>query len=190
MNRQLDRRVKILEQQLAHCTRRPVEQVAQDAINLALRIPDQGSPSSYGGHPSPGSTHSEPVFPKTEEQDDIDQIIAPTQHLHVRNFFHTCFGMIILNLCSRQLGNDGLQLYGPTSIFRLAPSTPERPNFNEEVVNGYADAYRSLYQENPLFNSEIDWARHLPQEVPLTLLEHDRCVLCTAASIFPYELVT
>lgn len=154
MNRQLDRRVKILEQQLAHCTRRTVEQVAQDAISLALRIPDQGSPSSYGGHPSPGSTHSEPVFPKTEEQDDIDQIIAPTRHLH--------------------LGDDGLQLYGPTSIFRLAPSTPERPNFNEEVVNGYADAYRSLYQVNLLFNSEIDWARHLPQGVPLTLLEHDR----------------
>ncbi|KAH9065320.1 hypothetical protein EDB87DRAFT_1595180 [Lactarius vividus] len=153
MNRQLDRRVKILEQQLAHCTRRPVEQVAQDALSLALRIPDQGSPSSYSGQPSPGSTHSEPVFPKTEEQDDIDQIIAPTQHLH--------------------LGNDGLQLYGPTSIFRLAPTTPERPNFPEEVVNGYADAYRSLYQESILFNSEIDWSRHLPR-VPLTLLEHDR----------------
>jgi len=153
MNRQLERRVNILEQQLAHCTRRPVEHVAHDALSLALRIPDQGSPSSYGGQPSPGSTHSEPVFPKTEEQDDIDHIIAPTQHLH--------------------LGNDGLQLYGPTSIFRLAPSTPERPNFNEEVGSGYADAYRSLHQENLLSNSEIDWSRHLPQ-VPLTVLEHDR----------------
>jgi hypothetical protein len=89
MNRQLERRVSILEQQLAQYTRRPVEQVAQDALSLALRIPDQGSPSSYGGQSSPGSTHSEPVFLKTEEQDDIDQIIAPTQHLHVRNFFPT-----------------------------------------------------------------------------------------------------
>lgn len=182
MNRHLDRRVKILEHQLAQCTRRPVEQVAQDVMSLALRIPDQGSPSSYGGHPSPGSTHSEPVFLKTEEQDDIDQIIAPTRHLHVRNFFPTCFGMIILNPCS-QLGDDGLQLYGPTSIFRLAPTTPERPNFNEEVANGYTDAYRSLYQENLLLNSDIDWSRHLPQGVPLTLLEHDQCVLCAAASI-------
>jgi hypothetical protein len=86
--------------------------------------------------------------------------------------------MTILSVCS-QLGNDGLQLYGPTSIFRLAPSAPERPNFNEEVSNGYADACH----ENPLFNSEIDWARHLPQGVPLTLLEHDRCVICAAASI-------
>ena len=187
MNRQLERRVHILEQQLAHCIRRPVEQVAHDALSLALRIPDQGSPSSYGGHPSPGSTHSEPVFPKTEEQDDIDQIIAPTQHLHVRVPFHTHLGTIILNLCA-QLGNDGLQLYGPTSIFRLAPTTPERPNFNEEVGNGYADAYRSLYQENLLFNSEIDWNRHLPQ-VPLTVMEHDRCVLW-AAAIFLNELIT
>ena len=86
MNELLKRRVNILEQQLAHCTRLPVDQVAQD-VNVALRIPDQGSPSSYGGHPSPGSTHSEPIFPKTEEQDDIDQIIAPTQRLHVRSFF-------------------------------------------------------------------------------------------------------
>jgi hypothetical protein len=187
MNRQLERRVNILEQQLAHCTRRPVEQVHHDALSLALRIPDQGSPSSYGGHPSPGSTHSEPVFPKTEEQDDIDQIIAPTQHLHVRLPFHTYFLTIILNLCV-QLGNDGLQLYGPTSIFRLAPTTPERPNYNEEVGSGYADAYRSLYQENLLFNSEIDWNRHLPQ-VPLTVMEHDRCVLW-AAAIFLNELIT
>lgn len=90
--------------------------------------------------------------------------------------------LIILNLCG-QLGNDGLQLYGPTSIFRLAPSTPERPTFNEEVGSGYVDAYRSLHQENLLFNSEIDWSRHLPQ-VPLTVLEHDRCVLWAAASSF------
>jgi len=93
------------------------------------------------------------VFPKTEEQDDIDQIIAPTRHLH--------------------LGNDGLQVFGFSSIFRLAPSAPERPNINEEVGSGYADAYRSLYQENLLSNSEIEWNRHLPQ-VPLTVLEHDR----------------
>lgn len=82
--------------------------------------------------------------------------------------------MTILSMCS-QLGSDGLQLYGPSSIFRLAPSTPERPSFNED---SYADAYRSLYQENLLYNSEIDWARHLPQGVPLTLAEHDWCVIC------------
>ncbi len=191
MNLQLGRRVRILEQQLAHYTRRSVEQVAHDAdtIALALRIPDQGSPSPYNGQPSPGSTQSEPVFLKTEEQDDIDQIIAPTQHLHVSyNFFLTCFDRLILTLYP-QLGNDGLQLFGPTSIFRLAPSTPERPSFNhEEIANGCADAYRSLHQENLLFNSEIDWPRHLPQGVPLTLMEHDRCVHCAVAAICLNEL--
>ena len=97
--------------------------------------------------------------------------------------------MTILSVCS-QLGNEGLQQYGITSIFRLAPTAPERPNFNEEVSNGYADEYRSLYQENLLYNSNIDWTRHLPQGVPLTLLEHDRCVVCVAALIYLNKLVT
>jgi hypothetical protein len=72
-----------------------------------------------------------------------------------------------------QLGDNELQLYGPTSIFRLAPRTPDRPTF-EESANGSADAYRSLSQENPDPDSELDWARHLPQDVPLTRPEHNR----------------
>ena len=135
MNELLKRRVNILEQQLAHCTCLPLEQVAQD-VNLALRIPDQGSPSSYGGHPSPGSTHSEPIFPKTEEQDDIDQIIAPTQRLHVRSLFR--FGTIVLNLCvsslammgsscTAQLPSLGLRRphrSAPISMTKLGVATP------------------------------------------------------------------
>jgi hypothetical protein len=84
MNRELDRRNKFLERQLALYVTRPADEVTQNASGLALSIPDRASPSSFGGRSSPASTQSEPVFPKTEEQDDIDQIIAPTRHLHVR----------------------------------------------------------------------------------------------------------
>jgi hypothetical protein len=75
-----------------------------------------------------------------------------------------------------QLGDNELQLYGPTSIFRLAPRTPERLAFNEGSANGIADAYRAISQDNPPLNAELDWARHLPQGVPLTRSEHDRYV--------------
>jgi len=121
---------------------------------LALNISDRASPSSFGGPSSPASTQSEPVFTKTEEQDDIDQILAPTRHLH--------------------FDDNELQLYGPTSIFRLAPRSPERRTFSDEIVNGNTDAYRMLSQANPVLDSDIDWNRHLPQEVPLTRGEHDR----------------
>ena len=76
---------------------------------------------------------------------------------------------------SLQLGDNELELYGPTSIFRLAPRSPERRTFSDEISNGSTDAYRLLSQVNPVLDAEIDWARHLPQEVPLTRVEHDRC---------------
>ena len=95
MNRQLDQRNRFLEARLAQYTSRPVNEGAQaQSANLALKISDRASPSfraspsSCGGPSSPASTQSEPICPKTEEQDDIDQIIAPTQHLHVRIIRH------------------------------------------------------------------------------------------------------
>ncbi|KAI0248581.1 hypothetical protein BJV78DRAFT_785226 [Lactifluus subvellereus] len=153
LNRQLELRNKFLERQLALLKPRLATEVPQDTPDLSLSISDRASPSSCG-QSSPISTQSEPAFLKTEEQEDIDQIIAPTRHLH--------------------LGDNELQLYGPTSIFRLAPRTPERLTLNEEGANGSADAYRSLSQENPVLDSKLDWARHLPQGVGLTRLEHDR----------------
>jgi len=153
MVRQLEQRNKFLERQLALYAPRPAGELAQNGSGLTLRVPSRG-PSPFGSPPSPGSTQSEPVFLKTEEQDDIDQIIAPTRHLH--------------------LGDNELQLYGPTSIFRLAPPSPERPRFSDEIVNGRIDAHPSLTQRNPVLDSELDWARHLPQGVPLTREEHDR----------------
>ncbi|KAH9969716.1 hypothetical protein BC827DRAFT_1262920 [Russula dissimulans] len=152
MHRQLDQRNRFLERQVTVLMSRLAEEGTPNASNLTLRIPDRKSPSSFG-RSSPASTQSEPVFPKTEGQDDIDQIIAPTRHLH--------------------LGDNELQLYGPTSIFRLAPPSPERRTFGDEITNGGTDAYRSLSQANPILDSQIEWNRHLPQDVPLTRKEHD-----------------
>jgi hypothetical protein len=87
MNRQLDQRNRFLEARLALYTDRPEDEGVRSA-NLALKISDRASPSSFGVPSSPASTQSEPVFTKTEEQDDIDQIIAPTRHLHVRIVRH------------------------------------------------------------------------------------------------------
>ena len=178
MNKQLIQRNRFLESQLALYTSRPVDDVAS---GLALRISDRGSPSSFGGGPSsPASTQSEPVYVKSEGQDDIDQIIAPTRHLHVRTPFFIFIiephSEPVLRTWVLQLGDNELELYGPTSIFRLAPRSPERRTFSDEIAgNGSTDAYRLLSQANPVQDAEIDWARHLPQEVPLTRVEHDRC---------------
>lgn len=87
MNRQLEQRNRFLEARLAQFTSRPMDEGVQRA-GLALNISDRASPSSFGGPSSPASTQSEPVFTKTEEQDDIDQILAPTRHLHVRIIRH------------------------------------------------------------------------------------------------------
>ncbi|KAI9435378.1 hypothetical protein F5148DRAFT_1266632 [Russula earlei] len=158
MNRQLDQRNRFLERQLAVYTSRAADQgtTPHGSGGLTLRIPERRSPPScLGGRSSPASTQSEPVLLKTEEQDDIDQIIAPTRHLH--------------------LGDNELQLYGPTSIFRLAPRSPERQTFGDERTNGSTNAYRLLSRENPIVDdSQIDWTRHLPQGVPLTWDEHNR----------------
>jgi hypothetical protein len=86
MNLQLEQRNRFLEARLALYTSRPVDEGVRNA-DLALKISDRASPSSFGPS-SPASTQSEPVITKTEEQDDIDQIIAPTRHLHVRIVRH------------------------------------------------------------------------------------------------------
>ena len=84
----LEQRNRVLERQIAlyASTPRPTGDVAQNTPGPSLRIPNRASPpSSFGGPASPSSTQSEPVYLKTEEQDGIDLIIAPTRHLHVRN---------------------------------------------------------------------------------------------------------
>ncbi|KAI0260216.1 hypothetical protein BC834DRAFT_973601 [Gloeopeniophorella convolvens] len=154
MNKLLENRVKVLEERLSRCTSQSYSEPAPEISAPPLRIPDRASPYSSDGYTlSPVSSHSGSIAVKTEEQEDAEleqRICAPTQ---------------------LPLGNGGL-LYGLTSIFRWAPRTPERSPLNEELLNGGADVY--LAQEKPLFDSDIDWARHLPEEVPLTRAEHDR----------------
>ena len=101
MNFALEQRNRSLERQLAlYASSRPAGGVVQNHASApGLRIPSRGSTSSFGGPPSPASTQSEPIFLKTEEQDGIDQIIAPTHDLHVRNpHFHFFFPHALDNL--------------------------------------------------------------------------------------------
>ncbi|OCH90022.1 hypothetical protein OBBRIDRAFT_633141 [Obba rivulosa] len=84
----------------------------------------------------------------SDNQDaDIDNLIAPTRHLVLRE--------------------SHLELYGPTSIFRLAP---------ERASPSTDDPSRDSQEPAPLADttSYFDWSRHLPPEVPLSRAEHDR----------------
>ncbi|OBZ70244.1 Nitrogen assimilation transcription factor nit-4 [Grifola frondosa] len=79
----------------------------------------------------------------SNNESDIDHLISPTRHL--------------------VLQETDLELYGPTSIFRLAPERSS-PSVGE------------MQQDNsePPSSTYFDWARHLPPEVPLSRAEHDR----------------
>ncbi len=62
---------------------------------------------------------------------------------------------------SFQLQGEDLELYGPTSAYRLAPERAKDhpcPNISEQA------------NASPV----LDWSRYLPPEAPLTRAEHDR----------------
>ncbi|KAI0317060.1 fungal-specific transcription factor domain-containing protein [Amylostereum chailletii] len=86
---------------------------------------------------------------KKQEPDDpdIEQLTAPMNHLHLRD--------------------DDLQLFGPTSILRLAPRKlePLRTSREREMEESTYVLYG---------HTEIDWARHLPSDVCLSQYEHDK----------------
>ncbi|KAI0312453.1 hypothetical protein OF83DRAFT_1176619 [Amylostereum chailletii] len=118
------------------------------SVNVHPPPPEDMYPEIYS-HSSPGSddTHI-----KTEELEDpeIAQLVNPANHLHLD-------------------GSDNLQLYGPTSIFRLAPPNNDRsPKQLAAVVTDSVLTYE-LYA-----GTNVDWKRYLPDEVLLTQKEHDR----------------
>jgi hypothetical protein len=132
--------------------------------------------SSLSPHPSPIAKFEpeEDRFPDSEHyqqqeqgeesgrsdgESEIDQLIAPTRHLVVSVPSSNLFSAITRNL---QLQGDDLELYGPTSAYRLAP---ERVKDND----------LSCVCIDPSNTTPIlDWSRHLPPEAPLTKTEHDR----------------
>jgi hypothetical protein len=118
------------------------------------------------------------------DQDEIEQLCAPTEQLVVRSVWisnvpennNQRYFMMI------QLEERDLQQYGPTSIFRLAPKYMEREQHSavlrlttQEVDNRYVlkieGSDRSL-SEPPAY--EFD--RYLPSDIKLSREEHDKWV--------------
>jgi hypothetical protein len=90
------------------------------------------------------------------ESEFDEDICAPTKHL--------------------VLEDDDLQLYGPTSIFRLAPKTPTAVHSRFPDTENTSETYILLVEGADLssYNPDFDWSRYLPTEVPMERQEHDR----------------
>ncbi|KAI0051397.1 hypothetical protein FA95DRAFT_1554474 [Auriscalpium vulgare] len=153
MVRQLDKRNKMLQERLQEVTKGTAkDHIVPDFTNYAELDTLVADGSSERGSPS-----SDDML-KTEEPEDaeIEQLCAPTHHLRLDD-------------------DDTLHLYGPTSIFRLAPRRSVGTSRYQEVADSNAESYQLLVAQNGASaQTEIDWARHLPVENPLSRAEHDR----------------
>ncbi|KAI0056567.1 hypothetical protein BV25DRAFT_1920908 [Artomyces pyxidatus] len=157
--RQLDKRVKVQQSHIAalHAAGGSKGDVSPlpDIPHLDEHLADDRDDEQERG--SPGSDET---LVKAEEQEDadIEQLIAPTRHLHFED-------------------GDTLQLYGPTSIFRLAPRyQPNAPSRYQDIASSDGQSYQLLSNDggsHPV-HQNIDWDRHLPADVPLSRPEHDK----------------
>ncbi|KAF7967505.1 hypothetical protein HWV62_41412 [Athelia sp. TMB] len=140
--------VKVLEKKVTHCTQ--VHGGADDGFvlksDLAL---------------SPTLSFSPPIDDNDEMESLVDSeldedICAPTKHL--------------------VLEEDDLQLYGPTSIFRLAPKAQPLHTRFPDMLENNSETYILLVEGADLstYNPDFDWSRYLPLEVPMERQEHDR----------------
>lgn len=79
-------------------------------------------------------------------------------------------------MSSIQLEEDDLQLYGPTSIFRLAPKAQPLHTRFPDMLENNSETYILLVEGADLstYNPDFDWSRYLPLEVPMERQEHDR----------------
>ncbi|EMD40262.1 hypothetical protein CERSUDRAFT_110868 [Gelatoporia subvermispora B] len=143
----LELKVKELETQLEHCHRYHGANgtVSNDGAGPSF-VPSSISTSKR--EEEDPSLRDESDSASDNQDADIDNLIAPTRHLVLRE--------------------SHLELYGPTSIFRLAP---------ERASPSTDDPGRESQEPPPLsdtHSSYFDWSRHLPPEVPLSRAEHDR----------------
>ncbi|KAA1472027.1 hypothetical protein DENSPDRAFT_153625 [Dentipellis sp. KUC8613] len=68
------------------------------------------------------------------------------------------------------LENERLQFYGPTSLFRLGRQASHGLNYHEDADEDPLPNPPALDGHSP---PELDWARYLPANTPLTRTEHD-----------------
>ncbi|KAA1477277.1 hypothetical protein DENSPDRAFT_808440 [Dentipellis sp. KUC8613] len=151
----LKKRIFVLESQL-EAFKRASNHVYGMPTNDLLQI-DNPKSSQDVNDPPVVTVNEEEV---KQEDSDIEQLCAPTEHL--------------------RLDEEGLQFYGPTSIFRLAPqdASPQQASRFQQLAENQAGSY-VLSRGEGTDQSDIDWSRHLPSDVALTRPEHDRILdLC------------
>ncbi|CAL1699935.1 unnamed protein product [Somion occarium] len=142
----LERRVHELEGELQHY-RDPSAQPEAGPSGLTSSLSDKASPHAKSESDDADGQLDDPSS-SSNEGSDIDKLIAPTRNL--------------------VLGERDLELYGPTSAFRLAPDRPSECSCPRE------DCVHKLEQSPVPVSPYIDWTRHLPPECPLIRDEHDR----------------
>ncbi|KAI0083369.1 fungal-specific transcription factor domain-containing protein [Irpex rosettiformis] len=145
----LEHRVKELESELARSHNGRSGSVSDAARSVpSSSISPHASPITKfepdeDGLPNGDHEDGEDSSAESDGESEIDQLIAPTRHL--------------------VLQGEDLELYGPTSAYRLAPERAKDPPCTNGVI-----------PEHPSPSPVLDWSRYLPPSAPLTRAEHDR----------------
>ncbi|TFY65610.1 hypothetical protein EVG20_g5476 [Dentipellis fragilis] len=151
----LEKRVKSLED-LVRSLRGDLQLVDPVFHDRAMSHSSSSDSFSFRGSESAPSS---PVFGldmvKTEEHHAMERLCAPTERLH--------------------LENERLQFYGPTSLFRLGRQASHDRTYSGEDSDDLFSDPPALDGHSP---PELDWARHLPANAPLSRAEHDGLLDC------------
>ncbi|TFK48724.1 hypothetical protein OE88DRAFT_1663816 [Heliocybe sulcata] len=134
----LEINLKTAEDELAHYRQRSSPQ-AQAAESPGASLVN-GSPS---GEVSPDHDSEERSESPTSDS-ELDQLCGATQQLVLQD-------------------ND-LQVFGPTSVYRLSPNVPA-PQRSPKIADRYRFDYGRILDDR--------WRRYLPTEVPLDRADHD-----------------
>ncbi|KAI0076969.1 hypothetical protein K474DRAFT_1561411, partial [Panus rudis PR-1116 ss-1] len=147
----LERRVQELEGELRQARGEPDPgQPVAGSSPFAASSPEAGSQTKTEFE---DGTHSvEETGSSSTEGSDIEKLIAPTRNLVLRE--------------------TDLELFGPTSAFRMAPERPASCSCPEDQCVHKASTDHSSIPISPF----VDWSRHLPPEAPLTREEHDMMI--------------
>lgn len=149
----LKQRIQALEAELASCTcrKQPHKQDSNTSQDFDLHT------ALFTSQPYPDWEDGYSEGSGTDEETHIEQLLVPTKHLILDD-------------------QDDLQLYGPCSIFRLAPTAPGRTPRLPEIFEDRRARYVLQVDgaDETFCNPNFDWSRHLPREVFMERKEHDK----------------
>ncbi|KZT28805.1 hypothetical protein NEOLEDRAFT_1239318 [Neolentinus lepideus HHB14362 ss-1] len=131
----LEINLKAAEEQLAQYRQKDSPQAAESPSGAFA----SGSPSEDAPDPDPEERSESPT-----SDSELDQLCGATQQLVLQD-------------------ND-LQVFGPTSVYRLSPNVPA-PQRSPKIADRYRFDYGRILDDR--------WRRYLPSEVPLDRADHD-----------------